>query len=242
MIATIEKASIDGQQTFYKDLDAAFQTYFKQHPEEFGGSKTKRKRRDRSSKTQSTANSETNKKDSNKPKSAVHHILGSFSNRVADIIVSIINALSSPRATHLTLVCLIAMVCINIFIAQRMSFVEQQLLELRRNIPKREETTIQFIPNQQSNHQRDKGLWDWLDRLDSEEPAIINEEINVVKKKDVVWDDNMKIRKQAKDRLDRHMLELSNMIQKAEINLKDITSAVQEQRDKIKSSSSQNKA
>ncbi|KAI7887724.1 GRAM domain-containing protein [Mucor mucedo] len=150
--STIEKASIDGQQTYYKDLDVALRAYLKENEENQGNRHDgKRKKKGRKSR---------------------HH------------------RIRSPTSSHLTLLCLVAMVCINVFIAKKMAFVEQQL-----NI---------MHPASDSAEQ------------------------------EVIWDSAIQSSKAAKDKLDRHMAELSQMILKAESNLEQVTNAVKEQRQKIK--------
>ncbi|KAL9553447.1 hypothetical protein MBANPS3_003286 [Mucor bainieri] len=257
--STIEKASIDGQQTYYKELDAAMRQYFKEHPSEFseckssskrdGGSKSKRRKGRKSRSTHTPKPEETEKKEE-KPKSAVHQVLGSISNALADGITSVIDIVSSPRAAHLTLICLVMMVGINIFIARKMAFVEQQLSELSHALPSNaimdssESSTvdISFLPGtqrRQYNRQEEQDLWDWLGRIDPDKSNEKREKVQIPlvkdpKEQEAIWDDAIQISKSAKDRLDKHMAELSGMIQKAESNLQDVTQSVNDQRQKIK--------
>ncbi|OAD01683.1 hypothetical protein MUCCIDRAFT_163651 [Mucor lusitanicus CBS 277.49] len=256
--STIEKASIDGQQTYYKELDAAMRQYFKEHPSEFadyksgskkeGGSKSKR-RKGRKSRSAHTPKPEETEQKEEKPKSAVHQVLGSISNVIADGITSVIDMVSSPRAAHLTLLCLIMMVGINIFIAKKMAFVEQQLSELSHALPNHamdgnEPSTvdISFLPGaqrRQYSRQEEQDLWDWLGRIDPDKSNEKREKVAIPlvkdpKEQEAIWDDAIQISKSAKERLDKHMTELSSMIQKAESNLQDVTQSVNEQRQKIK--------
>ncbi|KAL7327348.1 hypothetical protein PS15p_205794 [Mucor circinelloides] len=254
--STIEKASIDGQQTYYQELDAAIRQYAKAHPSEFadnksrreGGSKSKR-RKARKHKSAHTPKPEETEKKQEKPKSAVHQVLGSMSNLLADGITSVIDIVSSPRAAHLTLICLIIMVGINIFIARKMAFVEQQLSELSHAFPnsavdENEPTTvdISFLPGtqrRQYNRQEEQDLWDWLGRIDPDKSNEKREKIAIPlvkdsKEQEAIFDDAIQISKSAKERLDKHMAELSSMIQKAESNLQDVTKSVNDQRQKIK--------
>ncbi|EPB93087.1 hypothetical protein HMPREF1544_00161 [Mucor circinelloides 1006PhL] len=254
--STIEKASIDGQQTYYQELDAAIRQYAKEHPSEFadnkskreGGSKSKR-RKARKHKSAHTPKPEETEKKQEKPKSAVHQVLGSMSNLLADGITSVIDIVSSPRAAHLTLICLVIMVGINIFIARKMAFVEQQLSELSHAFPnsavdENEPTTvdISFLPGtqrRQYNRQEEQDLWDWLGRIDPDKSNEKREKIAIPlvkdpKEQEAIFDDAIQISKLAKERLDKHMAELSNMIQKAESNLQDVTKSVNDQRQKIK--------
>lgn len=233
--------------------------YFKEHPSEFadyksssskreGGSKSKRRKGKKPRSTHTPKPEETEKKQE-KPKSAVHQVLGSISDAIADGITSVIDIVSSPRAAHLTLICLIIMVGINIFIARKMAFVEQQLNELSQALPngavdENEPATvdISFLPGtqrRQYNRQEEQDLWDWLGRIDPEKSSEKREKVAIPlvkdpKEQEAIWDDAIQISKSAKERLDKHMAELSGMIQKAESNLQDVTQSVNDQRQKIK--------
>ncbi|KAK4510024.1 uncharacterized protein ATC70_006193 [Mucor velutinosus] len=250
--STIEKASIDGQQTYYKELDAAMRQYFKEHPSEFAdyksGSKSKR-RKGKKTRSAHTPKPEEIEKKEEKPKSAVHQVLGSISNVIADGITSVMDIVSSPRAAHLTLICLIMMVGINIFIARKMAFVEQQLNELSYALPnhavdENEPTTvdISFLPGtqrRQYNRQEEQDLWDWLGRIDPDKSNEKREKVEIPlvkdpKEQEAIWDDAIQISQSAKERLEKHMAELSSMIQKAESNLQDVTQSVNDQRQKMK--------
>lgn len=156
-------------------------------------------------------------------------------------ITGAVNAASSPRAAHLTLFCLIIMVCVNLFIARKMAFVEQQLIQIGKSGPDILQESIVEAPGKKSIfiRQEEDDLWEWLCRVDPDKSNDITEQIKMYAIKDPkeqeVWDDAIKNTKLAKDRLDKHMSELTNMIQKAEDSLEDITKAVQDQRQKIKS-------
>ncbi|CEP07937.1 hypothetical protein [Parasitella parasitica] len=252
--STIEKASIDGQQTYYKDLDTAVRQYFKDHPSEFAdyksSGKSKRRKGRKSRSHHLPKPSEETERRVEKPRSAVHRILGSISNRLADGITLVIDAVSSPRAAHLTLICLILMVGINIFIAKKMAFVEQQLNELSHVFPSNTlleldnepAEDISFIPGthrRQYNRQEEQDLWDWLGRIDPDKSNEKREKVQLPlvkdpKEQEAIWDDAIKISRSAKERLDKHMAELSGMIQKAERNLEDVTKSVNDQRQNIK--------
>ncbi|KAI8644158.1 hypothetical protein BD408DRAFT_413807 [Parasitella parasitica] len=243
--STIEKASIDGQQTYYKDLDAAVRQYFKDHPSEFADYKKSgksKRRKGRKARSQHSPKPEEIEKNVQKPKS----VMGSISNLLADGIAS----LSSPRAAHLTLICLVLMVGINIFIAKKMAFVEQQLNELSHVLPSNSlpgpdnepSVDISYIPGaqrRQYNRQEEQDLWDWLAHIDPDKSNEKREKLQLPlvkdpKEQEAIWDDAIKVSRSAKERLDRHMAELSGMIQKAERNLQDVTNSVNDQRQKIK--------
>lgn len=178
---------------------------------------------------------------------AVHRVLGALSNKLADAITGLIDLVASPNSSHLTLLCLVVMVCINIFIAKKMAFVEQQLNSLNHASDYMEEAdsaVIQHAPvtnqpyHREYNRQEENDLWDWLGRIDPDKSSPVKEKVmqpvSNPAEQEIVWDSAIQSSKAAKDKLDRHMAELSQMIQKAESNLEQVTNAVREQRQKIK--------
>jgi hypothetical protein len=231
-IATIEKASLDGQQTYYKDLDVALNEYIKQHPSEFGKpSEGKRRKRGRKSRSPREKTTDDKQVAEEPPKTAIQQILG--------ILTDMLKTMSSPKAAHLTLLCLVVMVGVNLFIARKMAFVEQQLVRLGKPILE-EDVAVDGQPSRKSAllRQEEDDLWEWLCRVDPDKSNEVTEHIQVYAEKDPkeqeVWDDAIKNTKLAKNRLDKHMKELSSMIQKAESSLEDITKAVHDQRQNIK--------
>jgi hypothetical protein len=172
----------------------------------------------------------------------VHQVLGSVSNTVADGITSVIDIITSPKSTHFTLLCLIAMVVINIYIARKMAFVEQQLGQLSHSMPSvdqvEDKVHIPGAHRREYNRQEEQDLWEWLGRMDPDKSSEKREQISFPtvsnsKEQEAIWDDAIRASQSAKDRLDKHMIELSNMIQKAESNLQDVTKSVNEQRAKM---------
>ncbi|KAI9468267.1 MAG: hypothetical protein EXX96DRAFT_591515 [Benjaminiella poitrasii] len=253
--STIEKASIDGQQTYYKDLDAELRTYLKEHSENTTDankrSEGRRRKKGRRSKTNhrlsaAVESSHHAHKNDEAHKSVVHQVLGVVSNKLADGITGIISIASSPRAAHFTLFCLIVMVFINLYIARKMAFVEQQLSELSRVTGSSDDSGLfkdatYSVGAQQReyNRQEEDDLWAWLGRIDPDGANERTEQVKIPiaqdpKEQEAIWDDAIKISKTAKERLDKHMMELSKMIQRAESNLEDVTKVVNEQRQKIR--------
>lgn len=253
-IATIEKASIDGQTTYYKELDAVLRTHAKENPADFGDaasngssgkSESRRRRKGKRSKNKREPKAEVAEVKKEEPQSAVHRVLGSISNMIADIITGAIDVICSPKASHLTLLCLITMVFLNIFIARKMAYVEQQLNTFGQQqsdifIPVEEASSMpEDQLRRQYNRQEEQDLWEWLGHVDPDKSSPIKEKVTFSssgnpKEQEAIWDNAIQTSKSAKDRLDRHMAELSGMIQKAESNLEQVTQAVQEQRQKIR--------
>lgn len=239
--ATIEKASIEGQQTYYKELDAEINTYIKQHPNEFGkpSEGSRRRRHKKKSRNRHTPIPDEKKVKEEPPKSLFQRIFG----HVSDGVDSTMTIVGSPRAAHLTLLCLIIMVGVNLFIARKMAFVEQQLIHLGKHNQDilQGGDNSQFVQGEKSAfiRQEEDDLWEWLCRIDPDKSKDVTEQIKLyaVKEPDEKedLDEAIKSTKLAKDRLDKHMKELTSMIQKAEESLEDITKSVHEQRQKIKS-------
>ncbi|KAI7905189.1 uncharacterized protein BX663DRAFT_550017 [Cokeromyces recurvatus] len=239
--STIEKASIDGQQTYYKDLDAALRAHLKEHsndPEKRSNGKRHKKRR-RHKTSRHLSSTELGHKQDNTHESIVHQLLGMVSNKLADNVTSIIDTLSSPRAAHFILFCLLIMVCINIYVARKMAFVEQRLNELSRSTIglNKNHGLVEHVSKASPHHQEEEDLWAWLGRIDPDNERVEHVKIPIVKdskEQEAIWDDAIKISKTAKEKLDKHMTELNKMIQRAESNLEDVTRVVNEQRQKIR--------
>jgi hypothetical protein len=227
--------------------------YFEEHPSEFAdgkiasrseGRRRKKGKRFKSSKT--VTRPEVKEVKEIKVDSTVHRVLGSISNVIADGITAVIDLVRSPTASHLTLLCLIAMVFINIFIARKMTYVEQQLSNISQQRASMVDEIVeeaQAVPGAQQrreyNRQEEEDLWNWLGHIDPDKPSQVKEQVTYPssdnpEEQEAIWDEAIRASKAAKERLDKHMIELSSMIQKAESNLEEVTRAVSEQSQKIK--------
>ncbi|OBZ88091.1 putative membrane protein C20F10.07 [Choanephora cucurbitarum] len=243
--STIEKASIDGQQTYYKELDAALRKHVKEHGSSERSDNGKKRRKHKKPRHRRSSKEAAEQSKVEAPKSTSEKILETASNLFSDILKPLIEAITSPNSTHLTLFCLIMMVCINIFIARKMAVVERQLIELTRATP------LDSLPKDSIHYQASKAkqerrylpeeedLWAWLGSIDPQRSEEQREQVQIPIKKDLkeqeaIWDEAIKYSKAAKERLDKHMVELGEMIQKAESNLQSVTSSVDQQRQKMK--------
>lgn len=150
---------------------------------------------------------------------------------VSGAATGLFNVIRSPNTSHLTLLCLLSMVFVNIFIARKMSYVEQQLIRLRQPVeePTQENYIKQF--SRDYSRQEEQDLWDWLGRIDPDKSQVKEK---IIVPTHANYNDAIMASKVAKERLDKHMMELSNMIQMAESNLEQVTKSVNEQRQKIK--------
>ena len=167
----------------------------------------------------------------------MHRVLGGVSTLLADAVTGLIDIICSPKASHLTLFCLISMVFINIFIARKMAYVERQLNSMGQRQPEMVEEPIGMQQHQRReyNKQEEEDLWDWLGRVDPDKSSPMSEKVfaSVPEVQEAVWDHAIKTSKSSKERLEKYMSELSDMIKRAEENLQQVTQAVNEQRQKI---------
>ncbi|CAO3694371.1 unnamed protein product [Rhizopus stolonifer] len=237
--STIEKASIEGQQTYYKELDAALCVYFKEHPSEFGGygNKTDEKKKRRKQRSHKSSKSTTSREKTNNDSTQQR----TPQTLVQNVLDRLTNVFQSSNLNHLTLFCLFAMVIVNIFIARKMSFIEQQLGELCHHIPGQKPSLLNKQPHiptgkRKYDSKEEQSLWDLLNRLDPDKPVVkkvSHERAEKSERKEDKWDEDLYLSKATKDRLDKHINELSDMIQDAGNNLKGVTESIQLQRQKI---------
>lgn len=260
-VATIEKASIDGQVTFYKHLDAAVQSYIKQHPAEFSlgaknqeGRRKKGKRRHRKhKKDHHNANQKDESINSN---GTSHGSSRSVIMHVVDIVMEVLKHAwdSSPSfslgdgtftTSHLTILCLLTMIFVNVYIAYKMKDVESRLHSMSDH--------SNFSPNQpqQTQYYGIKGqdplermyrdeLWAWLKTLDvDQEDLITNATTSAPQEsgtpKGSVFDPPPigMPQHEAKTILDHDLLELVKMVRRAEQNIGQASRAMERQRQKI---------
>lgn len=234
--ATIEKASIEGQQTYYKDLDAALRTYFKEHPSEFGAyeEKTERKKRQKGKRRRSAKATVQQEDKDTVSRPETKGFMG-------NLISHITRVTQSASASHFMIFCLVLMVITNMFIARKMSFIEKQLDEICNIIPRHGRASqsneqVSMMQKQSYDTKEQQELWEWLSRLDpektaSEEPILLATHTSEGKENE--WDDAIYLSKSTKDRLDKHISEISNLIHEAEKNLKVVTESVNFQRQKL---------
>lgn len=231
-------------------MDAAIRAHAKENPSESGSSKPEgRRRRKGKRKHRREPKPEVKETKEESADSAVHRVLGSISNTIADIITGAIDIICSPKASHLTLICLVVMVILNIFIARKMAYVEQQLTNFGQaphtsNVAAAaggdvgdEAASHLTQQRREYNRQEEDDLWEWLGRVDPDKSSPLKERVTYssdnIEEQEVIWDNAIQTSKSAKERLDKHMAELSDMIKKAELNLEQVTQAVNEQRKKI---------
>lgn len=219
--ATIENASINGQESYYKDLDAAIRRYLSSQ----GGDrkkadkrkKVKRKRRHRDKEDKS-------KQKEKKEPSGVLQI-------VVDKANWIISNISIPSAEQMTALLMLLLVFSNIFIASKMAQVDRQLQALSDKYKTPSGGSSYSAPMRSELRTDDENeLWEWLGRIDPDiKAANIAEPVQSA----ADWDNKLEESQLAKKKLDEHMADLEKMIQRASANMEQVTRVVDQQRQRI---------
>ncbi|CAO3644684.1 unnamed protein product [Mucor fragilis] len=244
--STIEKASIDGQQNFYKSLDAAVRKYLDSHAGDTkrlanGGKKKGGKRRHR------------HRNQADKIQDAASHSATATATAtekqhiVIETLSSILNWLienaSAPTTAQLTAICMALMVMTNLYIASKMAGVDKQLSQLQQH--KRHGSELYQHHIEISDD--DNSLWRLLSRLD---PDARKEDLHFVHQarqqplpdsvnhshedgEEAISDEQLQFSRLAKQKLDKQMIELEKMIQKAGQNMEQVAHVVQHQRKRI---------
>ncbi|KAI8884506.1 hypothetical protein K501DRAFT_247618 [Backusella circina FSU 941] len=198
--STIEKASIDGQVSYYKELDNVLRSQLNNKsgkPEH----SNRRKRKSRHT--------------------AVHKALATASRILADVITAVINAFCSPKSSHSMLLCLFVVILANIFIAHKMAYVEKQLHELSGSLSSNRE---------KQSHDTDE-VWNMIKKMQDDDDATISPEGDPL-----TWQDALATSQIMKDRLERQIHYLNEMIQKAENDVDQVSQSLNEQQQKTKDS------
>ncbi|KAI8974282.1 hypothetical protein BDB01DRAFT_853908 [Pilobolus umbonatus] len=210
--STIEKASIDGQQQYYKNLDAAVRNYLDKHavvdPKKRKGRRHKRRER-------------TVKPEAMVVENGSMSILTLCQDIVSNIVQWLLS-IKSPSMPQLTVLCMGVMVITNFYIAYKMSLVDHQLSHIGR----------QPIPSVHSSR-NDDSLWSLLSRMDPD----TNEKKSGFQPRNTnsndVPSESIEFSESTKYKLDKQMMELEKMIKKAGQNMEHVNSVVQEQKKKI---------
>jgi hypothetical protein len=145
-LATIEKASSDGQITYYKNLEAAIRTHVNNHPSEFGHGR-KKKREKRSGKPRKTRSEQVYEVPSEElkrrsmakaPEGSSHATLyraledsiSGMATLSANILRFLIDHVGIPSSAQVTFFFFGLLVLTNVFLLKKMSIVDKQLSEL----------------------------------------------------------------------------------------------------------------
>lgn len=155
---------------------------------------------------------------------------------LSSILDWLISNASAPSTSQLTAICMALMVITNFYIASKMAGVDNQLNQLQSY--KRHGS--EFYQHHIEINDDDNSLWRLLSRLD---PDARKEDLQFVHQvrqplsdsvnqsdNDDISDEQLQFSKLAKQKLDKQMLELEKMIQKAGQNMEQVTNVVQHQR------------
>jgi hypothetical protein len=160
---------------------------------------------------------------------------------------------SMPNTSQLTALCMALMVITNIYIASKMAGVDKQLNQLSSQPPSKQQVQQQNEYYYQKDVVDDNNsLWKLLSKLD---PDARKEDLKFVHHKrppveeqsqqhhnkgraaeeteQDEFDENLEFSQIAKNKLDKQMLELEKMIQKAGQSMEQVTQVVQSQRQRI---------
>ncbi|KAI8344436.1 hypothetical protein BC941DRAFT_408637 [Chlamydoabsidia padenii] len=237
--STIEKASIDGQVTFYKHLDTVIQQYIKQHPSEFslGGPEERKKKGKRRHRKHKKEHSNTNQHDESTI-SSNDNSSGHWVDMVMESLKHVWNLCpfgdgSMFTNSYLTIVCLLLMVFANVYIAYKMKNVENRLNSMVPSSPHQQQThyyggNIRDYDALERMY-RDE-LWDWLKALDSNQEDYVT---NATAPPDKTRDSSLMGRQETNSMIDQNLLELVKMVRRAEWNIGQASMAMERQREKI---------
>lgn len=164
---------------------------------------------------------------------------------LSSILNWIIDNAGIPNTAQLTTICMGMMVLTNMYIASKMAGVDKQLSQLSHQQPQQQGYHYyQDEPDQNS-------LWRLLSKLD---PDARKEDLDFVQNQrqplpssikyqnynnngeqegSTEYDESLEFSQLAKSKLDKQMIELEKMIQKAGQSMEQVTNVVQSQRRKI---------
>ncbi|KAG2229122.1 hypothetical protein INT48_005481 [Thamnidium elegans] len=231
-LATIEKATIDGQQNFYKSLDAAVRKYLAAETNKVPSRKKGGKRRHRKHSSEKEVIATV-------PSVPPNHFIIEM---LCGLLNWLIDNVNVPNTSQLTAICMGMMVLTNIYIASKMSGVDKQLTQMGH--PSFQQQGEYHYDDQDNN-----SLWRLLSKLD---PDARKEDLKFVhqtrdplpssikyqshnnnEEESLVSDEHLQFSQMAKNKLDRQMMELEKMIQKAGQSMEQVTQVVQNQRKRI---------
>lgn len=128
MIATIEKATIDGQTSYYKSLDVAIRGYLQPTPPPSAPPlSTKQQRRQRRQQQQQQQRTQEIDPRGASSSSGQATKGGAKSTTWLDNVIQMLQQYQLPSMQHLTVLCMFLLVFINLFIASKMGHVTQRL-------------------------------------------------------------------------------------------------------------------
>lgn len=223
-IGTIESASISGQEGYYKELDAAIRKQLSKSSS--GDMSDRKKRKQRKGKRRHRAHADDEAANASKTAQKDQGLASQAISLVSDGIGWIITNATMPSASQATVFCMLMLVIINLFIANKMAQVDRQLELLKHHPP-----SHRYASQQQHYGSAENELWSWLSNMDpdhrQEARAALQDE------HDAMWTARLHESRAAKAKLDEHMDDLEQMIQRAGNNMEQVTKMVNQQRQRI---------
>ncbi|CDH52199.1 uncharacterized conserved protein [Lichtheimia corymbifera JMRC:FSU:9682] len=128
--STIEKATIDGQTSYYKSLDVAIRGYLQPTPPPSAPPlSTKQQRRQRRQQQQQQQQQQRSKENDHRGASSSSGQASKAAKSTAwlDNVIQMLQQYQLPSMQHLTVLCMFLLVFINLFIASKMGHVTQRL-------------------------------------------------------------------------------------------------------------------
>lgn len=246
-LATIESATISGQEAYYKDLAAAIRKHLaSQRTGISAGEKPHKKTKKAKRKHKRKEEKGIESRQKQEEKKTTHEILDTIINKltkVAEVIPFNATTAMIPSTSQMTVICMFLLVITNLFIAIKLAHVDKQLEVFSQSVAQSATSKTAAYPTTSRLLQRDvkkveDELWDWLSGLDPDrhvkaEPIDTDSSTSTATEEDETWRARLRESQLAKDRLDRHMADLESMIQRATANMEQVTKVVDTQRQKI---------
>ncbi|KAF7727652.1 hypothetical protein EC973_007310 [Apophysomyces ossiformis] len=226
--STIEKASMEGQTSFYKDLDAALRKYIEAHPKEMhGGIKHARRRRKGKKGKRPTAEEPTKVHKQPEKNKLLDRAMEFVSSVTSASVGWAMENIRTPSASQLTVLCMFLMVIVNLFIASKMRDLEKKV-----SLMSTSDSYAKLPLASRYRRPDDNDLWNWLGRLDPDKKPKDNDDDK--EGVDVPWKEKWQESQLAKRNIDQHLTDLGRMIERAEKSMEQVTNVVNQQRQRIR--------
>lgn len=223
-IGTIESASISGQEGYYKELDAAIRKQLSKPSN--GDMSDRKKRKQRKGKRKHRAQADAAATGASEIAQKDQGVAAKAMSLLSDGIGWMITNASVPSASQATVFCMLMLVIINLFIANKMAQVDRQLELLKRHPP-----SSLHRYGRQHHGAAENELWSWLSNMDPDHRQEAR--VALQNEHDAMWSARLHESRAAKAKLDEHMDDLEQMIQRAGNNMEQVTKMVNQQRQRI---------
>jgi hypothetical protein len=209
-VATIEKASIDGQINYYKALDAGLRKYAESRPD--SKRQGKRKGKDHSKRTRKASGTSPPAPDAPAIKTTPTGALGVLSQWLSDGIESV--TASPPTLAQCIVLCLVLMVFTNLYVALKMVNMGHQL-----------DSPPSSLDRWRMDHRQDvDSMWQWLDQLEKT-PWTTSARQHEYPSQLFLTD--------KRQRSNQHLVELEKMVQHTEQSVDHVRRLVKQQRQQL---------